>query len=91
MMLCTISAPDVIATFCLLSVLSNQSIGGNMIEFFFSRGTWFYIASWVHGPLVKESGLSVIILGLGVALIDEPFNPFRHEWVIPSNAWDDKE
>ena len=63
-----------------------------MFEFFTSKGTLFYIASFsqfVGGRVRQESGISVIILGLGVAWIDVPFNPLRREWVIPSNAWDD--
>ena len=63
-----------------------------MLEFFTSKGTWFYIASWCqnfNASGIMDSGISVIILGLGVAWVDVPFNPLRREWVIPSNAWDD--
>lgn len=62
-----------------------------MLEFFTSKGTWFYIASFsqfVGGRVRQESGISVIVLGLGVSWVDVPYNPMRREWVIPRNAWD---
>lgn len=58
-----------------------------MTETFISKGTWFYIASWNQEG---DSGLSIIILGFGIAWTDNPYNPRRHEWVIPRNAWDNK-
>ena len=62
-----------------------------MLEFFISQGTWLYIASWSqNGFFVEESGWSVIVLGLGIAWIDDPYNPFRREWCFPRNAWDGK-
>lgn len=64
-----------------------------MIDFFFSKGTWFYIASWnqnVYDMDIFDSGLSIIVFGFGIAWIDEPYNPRRREWCIPRNAWADK-
>ena len=61
-----------------------------MIDFFFSKGVWFYIASYINewNGAGLDSGFSVIILGVGVSWTDNPYNPNRREWVIPRNAWD---
>ena len=59
-----------------------------MFELGISKGTWFYIASFVNDW--EESGISVIICGLRVSWLDQPANPNRREWVIPRNAWNGK-